>query len=180
MVRSLVVGFGAVTLLAVAGSMTPAGQVILGGKHAAAAPATATVVVQGKPESKPAAKRAVQAKPSPRAHPQAHRAAVAPRPQAAPAPSGQSLNVNQLLPFLLQSQSLPSLQSQTMPTASPFAGILSGGSSLPGILQQLTNQVPTPESASAPQPVQAPTSAAPAQSQSAQVSREEWVPENRH
>lgn len=175
MVRSLVAGFGVATMLAAAGSITPAGQAILGVKHAAAAPATAAVVLQTKP-----AKRVVPAKASHRTRPQAHRAVVARRPQAAAAPSGQSLNVSQLLPLLLQSQSLPSLLSQTMPAASPLAGILGGGSSLPDVLQQLTNPVPTPEPASAPQPVQAPNPVVPAQSQSAPGSGDQWVPENRH
>ena len=169
MVRSLVMGFGAATMLAAAASLTPAGQLILGMKHAAAGPATAAVVLQ----DKPVAKRVVPAKPSPRARPQALRAAVARRPQAAPAPLGQSLNVNQLLPVLLQSQSLQSLPSQMTPGAAPLAGILGGGSSLPDLLQQVTSPVPTPEPASAPQSVQAPTSDAPAQPQSAQATREE-------
>jgi hypothetical protein len=170
MVRSLVMGFGAATMLAAAVSMTPAGQLILGMKHAAASPATAAVVLQ----DKPAAQRVVPAKPSPRARPQARRAAVARRPQAAPAPSGQSLNIiNQLLPVLLQSQSLPSLPSQMTPGASPLAGILGGGSSLPDLLQQVTSPVPTPEPSSAPQSVQAPTSDAPAQPQSARATKEE-------
>ncbi len=169
MVRSLVMGFGAATMLAAAVSMTPAGQLILGMKHAAAGPATAAVVLQ----DKPAAQRVVPAKPSPRARPQARRAAVARRPQAAPAPSGQSLNINQLLPVLLQSQSLPSLPSQMTPGASPLTGILGGGSSLSDLLQQVTSPVPTPEPPSAPQSVQAPTSDAPAQLQSAQATKEE-------
>ena len=169
MLRSLVLGFGAATMLAAAGSMTPAGQLILGMKHAAAGPATAAVVLQ----DKPAAKRVVPAKPSPRTRPQARRASVARRPQAAPAPSGQSLNVNQLLPVLLQSQSLQSLPSQMTPGASPLAGILGGGSSLPGLLQQVTSPVPTPEPPSAPQSVQAPTSDAPAQPESARATKQE-------
>jgi hypothetical protein len=182
MVRSLAVGFGAVTMLAAAGSMTPAGQVILGVKHAvaapgpvAAAPAAAIVV-----HAKPAAKHAVPARPSPRAHPQARRAAVARQPLAAPAPSGQSLNVSQVLPLLLQSQSSPSLLSQTTSAASPLAGILGGGSSFPDILQQLTTAAPAAEPASAPQQVQVPTPAAPAQSQSAPVSGEQRGPEDKH
>jgi hypothetical protein len=169
MVRSLVMGFGAATMLAAAVSMTPAGQLILGMKHAAAGPAITAVVLQ----DKTAAKRVVPAKPSPRARPQARRAAVARRPQAAPAPSGQSLNVNQLLPVLLQSQSLPSLPSQMTPGASPLAGILGGGSSLSDLLRQVTSPVPTPQPPSAPQSVQAPTSDAPAQLQSAQATKEE-------
>jgi hypothetical protein len=181
MVRSFVLGFGAATMLAAAGSMTPVGQGILGVNHAGAAPATAAVVRHAKPAAKhSAAKHVVPAKPSPRARSHPHRAAVARRPQAAPAPSGMALNVNQLLPLLLQSQSFPSLLSQTTPAASPLAGILGGGSSFPDILQQLTNPVATPDQASAPQLEQAPTSAAPALPQSAQGSGEQWVPENRH
>lgn len=183
MVRSLVAGFGAVTMLAAAGSLTPAGQAILGVKHAAAAPPTAAVVVQ----PKPVVKRVVPAKAAHRASPQA-RAAVARRAQpAAPAPSGQSLNLNQLLPLLLQSQSLPSMVSQaslpsvlsqTMPASSPLAGLVGGGSSLPAVLQQLTS--PAPEPATAPQPVQEPAPVAPAQSQPAPNGGTQWVPENRH
>lgn len=204
MVRSLVAGFGAVTMLAAAGSITPAGQAILGARHAAAAPATAAVVQQAKPAAKRAAvltaktvaKHAVPAKTSHRAQPQARRAAVARLPQAAPAPSGPSLNLSQLLPLLLQSQSLPSLASQAslpsllsqaMPaasplagimnagSASPLAGIMTGGSSLPDLLQQLTTPVAAPE----PAPVQAAIPAPPVQSQPA-ASGTQWVPENRH
>ena len=194
MVRSLAIGFGAVTMLAAAGSMTPAGQVILGVKHAAAAPATAAVVLQHRPAATvvqaqpaakrlvpaPTAKRVVPAKSSPQSRPQPHRATVARRAEATPAPSGQSLNINQLLPLLLPSQSSPSLLSQTMPGASPLAGLLSGGSSLPDMLQQLTSPAPTPEPAPAPQQVQAPTPVAPAQVQSAPASGEQRVAEDKH
>jgi len=183
MVRSLVAGFGAVTMLAAAGSMTPAGQVILGVKHAAAAQATTAVIrhaatTAGVRQAKPAAKRVVPAKPSPRTRPQARRAAVARRPQAASAPSGQLLNVNQLLPLLLQSQSLPSLLSETTPAASPFAGIMGGGPSLPDMLQQLTNPAPAAEPASGPQSVQPPPPVVAAQSQPAPASEE--LPADRH
>ena len=209
MVRSLVAGFGAATMLAAAGSLTPAGQAVLGAKHAVAAQATAAVVQQAKPAAKRAvvlpaktvAQRAVPAKAAHRAQPQARRAAVARLPQAAPAPSGQSLSLNQILPVLLQSQSvpslasqasLPSLLSQAIPAASPLAGIMNAGSasplagimtrgsSLPDLLQQLTNPVQTPEPASAPQPVQAAMPAAPLQAQPAAASGTQWVPENRH
>jgi hypothetical protein len=181
MVRSLVAGFGVVTMLAAAGSMTPAGQVILGVKHAAAAQATTAVIrhaatTAGVRQAKPAAKRVVPAKPSTRTRPQARRAAVARRPQAAP--SGQLLNVNQLLPLLLQSQSLPSLLSETTPAASPFAGIMGGGPSLPDMLQQLTNPAPAAEPASAPQSVQPPSPVVAAQSQPAPASEE--LPADRH
>jgi hypothetical protein len=193
MVRSLAIGFGAVTMLAAAGSMTPAGQVIIGVKHAAAAPATAAVVQQAKPAATvvqanpavkrlvpaPTAKRVVQAKSSPQSRAQARRAAVARRPEAAPAPSGQSLNVNQLLPLLMPSQSPPSLLSQAMPAASPLAGLLSGGSSLPDMLQQLMGPASIPEPASAPQQVQAPTPVAPAQVQSAAAGGEQRVAEDK-
>lgn len=187
MVRSLAIGFGAVTMLAAAGSMTPVGQVILGANHAAAAPTAAAVVVQAKPAptvvhanpAVPAAKRVVPAKPSLQARPQARPTAVPRRPQAAPAPSGQSLNVNQFLP-LLQSQSLPSALSQAMPGASPLAGLLGGGSSLPDMLQSLTGPAATSEPASAPQQVQAPTAVAPAQSPPAPVSGEQRASEDKH
>ncbi len=54
MVRSLVVGFGLVTALAVAGIMTPKGQAMLGLSHPAAEQATPVTVIQDKPASIPA------------------------------------------------------------------------------------------------------------------------------
>jgi hypothetical protein len=183
MVRSLVVGFGAVTMLAAAGSMTPTGQVILGMKPTATAQATPAAVMQDRPAPVPAhaqsvvaglvapatsAKRMVPAKPSPRVRPQARRAAAARRLQAAPAPLGQSFDISQLLP-LLQSQFLPLLQSQPMTNVSPAVGMMSRNPSLPDILQQLTNPVLAPASAPAPQPIQAPTPVVPAQPQPGQA-----------
>ena len=188
MVRSLVMGFGAATLLAAAGSMTPAGQALLGGNHPAAAPAPAAVVQYATPPAKHAvsAKTSTQARPTARRAAVASRAAAAPR-RAAPAPATPSLNAGQFLPILLQSQSLPSSASQTTSGASPFAGILTGGSSgtsplagilgggssLPGLLQQATNQAPAPAQAAAPQFVPASAQDAPAPSKSGKAIREE-------
>lgn len=91
MIRSLTVGFGAVTILAVAGSMTPMGQVMLGLRHPAAEQATPVTVIQDKPAPMPEPVQSVAAVPvaQPAPAPSAvvsHPAHVAlPRPQARPA-----------------------------------------------------------------------------------------------
>jgi hypothetical protein len=54
MVRSLVVGFGLVTALAVAGIVTPKGQAMLGLSHPAAEQATPVTVIQDKAAPIPA------------------------------------------------------------------------------------------------------------------------------
>ena len=54
MVRSLVVGFGLVTALAVAGIMTPKGQAMLGLSHPVAEQGTPVTVIQDRPASIPA------------------------------------------------------------------------------------------------------------------------------
>lgn len=84
MVRSLVVGFGLVTALAVAGIVTPKGQAMLGLSHPAAEQATPVTVIQDRPASIPAPVQSVapagpvqgagaaQQAPVTTAHPQAH------------------------------------------------------------------------------------------------------------
>ncbi len=83
MVRSLVVGFGLVTALAVAGIATPKGQAMLGLSHPAAEQATPVTVIQDSPASIPAPVQSVapagpvqgagaaQQAPAATAHPQA-------------------------------------------------------------------------------------------------------------
>jgi len=54
MVRSVTLGFGVVTALALAGSMTPKGQAMLGLSHPAAEQAAPVTVIQDKPAPVPA------------------------------------------------------------------------------------------------------------------------------
>ena len=92
MIRSLTVGFGAVTMLAVAGSMTPMGRAMLGLTHPTTEQdATPVTVIQDKPAPVPAPLQSVAAVPIAPAAPApsavaSHPARVAlPRPQARPA-----------------------------------------------------------------------------------------------
>ncbi len=85
MVRSLAVGFGMVTALAVAGSMTPAGQGMLGQRHAAEQSVPVSSI-QDKPVAIPGPSQALVAAPS-AAHVASPAGSPAPRrPQAAAAP----------------------------------------------------------------------------------------------
>jgi len=80
MVRSLVVGFGVVTALAVAGIMTPKGQAMLGLSHPAAEQAAPVTIIQDKPAPVP---EPVQSIAPATAQPQAR--PVAPAAQRPPA-----------------------------------------------------------------------------------------------
>ena len=166
MVRSVAVGFGAVTVLALAGSAVLGGQGALGMKHRAAA-LSPVEVIQDRSASAPASLESVVATPVPpatlaprvgstpsssRARAYTHPAASpAPRPQAASGPLGQSMGINQLLQLA---------QSPAIANLLPTGATTSGSGLLPSILQQVTDPVATP--APAVQPVQGPTSVAPA------------------
>ena len=91
MVKILALGFGALTALLVAGSMTPSGQAMLGLRHAADAQAVPVTALEDKPAPIPtplaAGPAAAPAQPSPA--PQARSGGpIAPRPQAAPQQAG--------------------------------------------------------------------------------------------
>ena len=126
MVRSLVVGFGMVTALAVAGSMTPAGQGVLGQRHSpeqsvpvssiqdkpAAIPGPAQALVTPPAASAPAqvaspagspAPRRPQATASPRATqpPQASRPVQQAQPQGGPGGIAGIANILLNLPQVL-------------------------------------------------------------------------------
>lgn len=168
MVRSVAVGFGAVTMLALAGSAVLGGQGALGMKHRAAAPSPVEVI-QDRSASAPASLESVVATPvapatlaprvgstpsSSRARAYTHPAASpAPRPQAASGPLGQSMGINQLLQLA---------QSPAIANVLPTGATTNGSGLLPSILQQVTDPVATPAPAAAVQPVQGPTSVAPA------------------
>jgi hypothetical protein len=161
MVRSVAVGFGAVTMLALAGSAVLGGQGALGMKHRAAAPSPVEVI-QDRPASAVAtavapvkfAPRVGSTPSSSRARAHTYPAASpAPRPQAASGPLGQSVGINQLLQLA---------QSPAIANVLPTGATTSGGALLPSILQQVTDPVATPAPAAAVQPVQGPTSVAPA------------------
>lgn len=64
MVRSVALGFGVVTALALAGSMTPKGQAMLGLSHPAAEQATPVTVIQDKPAPVPAPVQSVAPAPT--------------------------------------------------------------------------------------------------------------------
>ncbi len=85
MVKSLVVGFGMVTALAVAGSMTPVGQTMLGQRHSPEKVAPVSSI-RDKPAAIPGPTQSLVAAPvAPRAMPATSPAAqrqAAPRPQA--------------------------------------------------------------------------------------------------
>jgi len=162
MVRSVAVGFGAVTMLALAGSMMFGGQTMLGMRHRAAAQAAPVEAIQDGPAPVPASSQSVVAAPvapaafasysRPRA--QAHPAAPpAPRPQASSRPLGQSMDINQLLSLA---------QSPALANVLPTGGTTSSNALLPSILQQFTDPVATPAPA-AVQPAQVLTPMAPAQ-----------------
>src|SRR5262249_11076277 len=88
MVRSLAVGFGMVTALAVAGSMTPAGQGVLGQRHSAEQSVPVSSI-QDKPATIPGPAQSLVAAPAAPAPTQAGPPVGAPasrRPQAATAP----------------------------------------------------------------------------------------------
>jgi hypothetical protein len=85
MVRSLVVGFGLVTALAVAGIVTPKGQAMLGLSHPAAEQGTPVTVIQDKPASIPAPAQSIApAGPVQGARAPQQAPAASPRPQARP------------------------------------------------------------------------------------------------
>ncbi len=164
MVRSVAVGFGAVTMLALVGSMMLGGQAMLGMGHRAAAQAAPVEVIQDGPAPVaaslqsvvPAAVAPAAFASSSRPRAQAHPAAPpAPRPQASSRPLGQSMDINQLLSLA---------QSPALANILPTGGTTSGNASLPSILQQFADPVATPTSA-AVQPAQVSTPMAPAQSE---------------
>lgn len=102
MVRSLAVGFGMLTALAVAGSMTPTGQGVLGQRHSPEHVANVSsiqdrpVAIPGPAQSLVAAPVAPKAAPAPVATrvvspaPQRPQAAPAPRPRASQPPQAQN------------------------------------------------------------------------------------------
>lgn len=159
MVRSAAVGFGAATMLALAGSMMLGGHAMPGTRHLAPAQAAAVRVIQDMPTQVPAPmhsivaaegapgaspRRAVSTPPSSRGRTQVHAPAPpAPRSQAAIAPLGQSLDINQLLQLA---------QSPAMPNVLSAGGPMSGNALLPGMLQQFTNPVAPSAPAPAVQP----------------------------
>jgi hypothetical protein len=159
MVRSAVVGFGAATMLALAGNMILGGQPTLRTGHPAAvqagpveaiqdmpaqvpAPRPSIVPAQGAPAASP--RSAVSRPPFSRGRAQVHAAP----PRAASAPLSQSLNINQLLPLA---------QSPAMPNVFSPGGTMSGNALLPGILQQFASPVAAPAPAPAFQPTQEPS-----------------------
>ncbi len=100
MVRSLVVGFGLVTALAVAGIMTPKGQAMLGLSHPAAEQATPVTVIQDRPASIPAPVQSIApAGPVQGAGAPQQAPVATPHPQARPVgPVGQRPPAGQPLP----------------------------------------------------------------------------------
>ncbi len=173
MVRSVAVGFGAVTMLALAGSAVLGGQGRLAMKHRAAAPSLVEAI-QDSPTSVPAsvvsvqpvvsapaapavsASHVVSTPASSRARVQAHPAVPpAARPQAASGPLGQSMGITQLLSLA---------QSPALANILPTGGTTSGNGFLSGLLQQSTDPVATPAPAVVqPAQVATATPAAPAQ-----------------
>jgi len=157
MVRSVAVGFGAVTMLALVGSMMLGGQAMLGIRHRAAAQAAPVEMIQDRPAPVTASVQSVVSTPvsSSRARARVHPAAPpTPRPQASSRPLGQSMDITQLL-SLAQSPALANLL--------PTGGTPSGTALLPSILQQFADPAATPAPAAADQPAQVPTPTAPAQ-----------------
>ena len=165
MVRSATVGFGAATMLALAGSMILGGQAKLGTRHLAAAHAGPVKAIRDTPAQVPmprppvvAAQVAPAASPrgavstAPSSRGRAHVQAAPPR--AASAPLSQSLNVNQLVQLA---------QSPAMPSVFPAGGTMSGNALLPGILRQFTNPAAAPAPAPAVQPAQEPAPTVPVQ-----------------
>ncbi len=170
MVRSVAVGFGAVTMLALAGSVVLGGQATLGMRHRTAAQASPVEMIQDRLASVPASLQPVVPAPvapattaphmgstasSSRARARVHPAAApAPRPQAASGPLGQSMGINQLLQLA---------QSPAIANVLPTGGTTSGSALWPSILQQVADPVATPAPAAVGQPAPGPTPMAPAQ-----------------
>src|ERR1700730_17857951 len=87
MIRSLAVGFGAVTMLAVAGSIMPIGQAMLGTRHSAIARATPATVIQDRPARVPAPVAALMAPLASTPRATRLKSSLRPRPHARPAAS---------------------------------------------------------------------------------------------
>ncbi len=119
MIRSLAVGFGAVTMLAVAGSMTPMGQAMLGLTHPAAEQAMPVTVIQDKPVPVPAPVQSV---------------AVVPVAQPAPAPSAAVSHPTRVA--LPQPRARPAAPPAQRPQAAPQQG---GPAGLAGVANILLN-----------------------------------------
>jgi hypothetical protein len=157
MVRSVAVGFGAVTMLALVGSMVLGGQAMRGMRHRAAAQVAPVEMIQDGPAPVAASLQSVVSTPVSSSRPQArvHPAAPpTPRPQASSRPVGQSMDINQLL-SLAQSPALANVLSA--------GGAPSGNALLPSILQQFADPAATPAPAAVVQPAQVPTPTALAQ-----------------
>jgi hypothetical protein len=114
MVRSVALGFGVVTALALAGSMTPKGQAMLGLSHPAAEQTTPVSVIQDKPAPIPAPVQSIA-------------------PAIAPAPSG---------PAPINRASRPVHGTPSQPQARPSGGPpipQQGGPGGPGGLAGVAN-----------------------------------------
>ncbi len=116
MVRTLALGFGAVTALAVAGSMTPTGQAMLGLRHPVEK-ATTVTVIQDKPAAIPS-----------------------PAPSSAPAPSTVRAQPSSGAPQSRQSRPAPPV-AQRPPAAQPVPqqGGQGGLGGLAGVANILLN-----------------------------------------
>ncbi len=120
MIRSLAVGFGAVTMLAVAGSMTPMWQAILGLTHPAAEQATLVTVIQDKPAPVPMPVQSV--------------AAVL---VASPAPAPSAVASHPARVALPQLRARPSAPPAQRPQAAPQQGGRAGLAGVDAILLNL-------------------------------------------
>jgi hypothetical protein len=125
MVRSVALGFGVVTALALAGSMTPKGQAMLGLSHPAAEQATPVTVIQDKSAPIPAPVQSVAPVPT---GPAPHLGASRPVP-GAPQPQARPVG-----PVVQRPSAGPALQQQGGPGG--LAGVVNILLNLPQVLDQ--------------------------------------------
>jgi hypothetical protein len=135
MVRTLAFGFGLATALAVAGSMTPTGQAMLGLRHPAEK-ATTVTVIQDKPAAVPAP--AVTAVPALNAAP-AQPSSSAPQVRPVPRVAQPSSGAPQARPIPQTRPSIPQDRGQAVPPQGGQGGLASVANillNLPQVLDQ--------------------------------------------
>jgi hypothetical protein len=172
MVRTLALGFGAVTALAVAGSLTPTGQAMLGLRHPAEK-ATTVTVIQDKPAAIPAPAQSVVATPTPAPSPAP--AARAGHAQPSPGAGPQSRPVPPAAQRPPAAQPAPQQGGQGGPGG--LAGVANILLNLPQILDQ-THVGPAhgPDSRSESRPADSqPTSQEPPK-----IKKKHYEPEQQH
>jgi hypothetical protein len=126
MVRSVALGFGVVTALALAGSMTPKGQAMLGLSHPAAEQSAPVTVIQDKPAPVPAPVQSVAPAPT---GPAPRIGAPRPVPSAPPQPQTRPAG-----PIAQHPSAGPSLPQQGGPGG--LAGVANILLNLPQVLDQ--------------------------------------------